>query len=62
MANTPTKPPITPKDDYRPWKPGEIRRLPDPNASAASQIWGHLPTAARPEIPQRPTEKGKQTR
>jgi hypothetical protein len=54
----PIRAPIRPKDDYRPWKPGEIRRLPDPNASAASQIWGHLPSASRPEIPQ-PKTKGK---
>jgi hypothetical protein len=58
----PTKPPIVPKDNFRPWAPGELRRPSSggPYASAAKQIWDRLPSAVRPEVAntERP-EKGK---
>jgi hypothetical protein len=54
------QPPIRRRDqwDFRPWKSGELRRPPDPNASAGKQIWGHLPSANSTQ-PTPPPEKPK---
>jgi hypothetical protein len=42
------QPPIRRRDpwDFRPWKPGELRR--PSTGSAASDVYPHLPSAAQP--------------
>jgi hypothetical protein len=42
------KPPIRPKDDFRPWKPGEFRT--PSTGNAARDVFRNLPSAVKPEI------------
>ena len=56
MAQPTKPPPIRPKDEFRPWRPGELKRPSTGNAS--TDVYRHLPSKwSQPTRPPQPKPK-----